>query len=538
MMEDTIDICRSGGGFRLNLSNLGLTELPKDVFEFAETLELLNLGGNALSDLPSDFVLFKKLRILFFAGNKFEKVPIVLGSMPSLYMLSFKGNCISQVPEESLSPSVGWLILSDNNISSLPCSIGALRGLRKCMLAGNKLRDLPDEMRNCRELELLRLSANNFEVIPEWLFSLPKLSWLACAGNPCLPSPPEPAVDLVQLEELSIGEKLGEGASGIVYEANIKELALDGGEMENRRVAVKLFKGVATSDGLPEDEVKVSLHVGMHPNITSVLAKVQGSKSPGLIFPLIPKEFKTLGGPPNFDTVTRDTFSEDANFSVDFVWQVATGVASACAHLHARGICHGDIYAHNILTNVKGEIILGDFGASTFYGSLAPDGGSSDRATDSGGNNDSNSSSSSRSSDGRSGFEALEVCAFGHLLDDLLVRMAPPVIGADGSDLRLRKRKCLQQLRDLCRATRPELRPTLAAVSNHLASAPQLGISDGDVEEEWEGDASFESLGYMQASEALPVKPWWVPDATTGTGLIVVGVVALVAMIIRRARQQ
>ncbi len=36
------------------------------------------------------------------------------------------------------------------------------------------------------------------------------------------------------------------------------------------------------------------------------------------------------------------------------------------AHLHGRGISHGDFYAHNILWREDGACLLGDFGAASF----------------------------------------------------------------------------------------------------------------------------------------------------------------------------
>jgi Leucine-rich repeat (LRR) protein len=81
-------------------------------------------------------------------------------------MVSFKSNRLRRVPPESLAPSVTWLILTDNALSELPPSIGRLRGLRKCMLAGNRLRALPGEMAACTQLELLRVAANELQEIP------------------------------------------------------------------------------------------------------------------------------------------------------------------------------------------------------------------------------------------------------------------------------------------------------------------------------------------------------------------------------------
>jgi serine/threonine protein kinase len=44
---------------------------------------------------------------------------------------------------------------------------------------------------------------------------------------------------------------------------------------------------------------------------------------------------------------------------------MAGGVAAAAAHLHGRGILHGDLYAHNTLWDGEaGGAVLSDFGAA------------------------------------------------------------------------------------------------------------------------------------------------------------------------------
>ena len=40
------------------------------------------------------------------------------------------------------------------------------------------------------------------------------------------------------------------------------------------------------------------------------------------------------------------------------------GVASALAELHRLAICHGDVYAHNVLANASGNAVLCDYGES------------------------------------------------------------------------------------------------------------------------------------------------------------------------------
>ena len=134
----------------VDLSNCGLTSVPDAIFELGDSLELLNLGGNNLFELPDSMIKLQKLRILFFAQNKFQNIPIILGKLSSLFMLSFKSNQVSYIDGESLSPSICWLILSDNIISEIPSSIGKLTGLRKLMLAGNELTTIPDAMQYCK----------------------------------------------------------------------------------------------------------------------------------------------------------------------------------------------------------------------------------------------------------------------------------------------------------------------------------------------------------------------------------------------------
>ena len=43
--------------------------------------------------------------------------------------------------------------------------------------------------------------------------------------------------------------------------------------------------------------------------------------------------------------------------------QVAHGLAGALEHMHYCGICHGDVYAHNVLVDEKADsVILCDYG--------------------------------------------------------------------------------------------------------------------------------------------------------------------------------
>jgi len=78
---ENLDALRSGrlhGAVRLDLS-CGLTEFPSEIFDLADTLEVLNLSGNALTSLPHDLPRLRKLRVLFCSDNPFTVLPEVLG---------------------------------------------------------------------------------------------------------------------------------------------------------------------------------------------------------------------------------------------------------------------------------------------------------------------------------------------------------------------------------------------------------------------------------------------------------------------------
>ena len=358
---DTLSKLRAGeltGSTRLDL-RCGLTEFPREIFDLADTLEILDLSGNRLSSLPEDFARLRRLEILFCSDNEFGHLPAVLGECPALEMVGFKANRIAQVDAAAFPPLLQWLILTDNQLAALPGSIGRCVRLQKLMLAGNQLEQLPDEMAACTNLELIRLSANRFRSFPQWLFELPRLAWLALAGNPWLEISCREEVPEIARPDLQLDEPLGEGASGVIHRARWQQLP----------VAVKIFKGAITSDGLPEHEMAACLAAGSHPNLIGGFGKISHHPdgNNGLVMPLVDPGFVSLAGPPDFESCTRDVYAPDTRFRLAGVLRKLLALASAAKHLHERGIAHGDFYAHNILRNAAGDCLLGDFGAASFY---------------------------------------------------------------------------------------------------------------------------------------------------------------------------
>ncbi|UVL92668.1 leucine-rich repeat-containing serine/threonine-protein kinase [Pseudomonas siliginis] len=402
---------------RLDLS-CGLTEFPREIFQLADTLEVLNLSGNALSSLPDDLHRLTRLRVLFCSDNQFSELPACLGQCTALTMVGFKANRIVNVPGEALPPQLRWLILTDNRIASLPSELGERPALQKLMLAGNRLRSLPDSLRHCHRLELLRIAANQLSELPQWLLTLPSLTWLAYAGNPLETEADAAALEatpLIDWSTLRMEQQLGEGASGVISRAVWQ---CDDGTAQ--AVAVKLYKGEMTSDGSPLHEMNACITAGLHPNLIRVEGRISGhpDQQQGLVMQLVDPSFGNLAGLPSLASCSRDVYAEDCRFTAEVALRVAQGIASAAEHLHHQGITHGDLYGHNILLNDQGDCLLGDFGAASFH--------------------------ATRDDVQTRALQRLEVRAFGVLLGELLERVDSGLSTERRAHLEALERRCCQ----------------------------------------------------------------------------------------------
>ena len=116
--------------------------------------------------------------------------------------------------------------------------------------------------------------------------------------------------------------------------------------------------------------------------------------------------------------------------TADLLARMACGIADAVAHLHARGLSHGDLYAHNILWDGdSGAATLTDFGAA----SPLPTGTHGDA------------------------WRRIETRAFGLLFEELLDHCAPHAAPAR-----------LRELATACTQSHVAARPAMAEVSAAL----------------------------------------------------------------------
>ena len=152
---------------------------------------------------------------------------------------------------------------------------------------------------------------------------------------------------------------------------------------------------------------------------------------------LIPDGYSNLGEPPTLQSCTRDHFDDDFMLTVAAAHKMALTVTDTLLHLLDKGISHGDLYAHNILSNEEADILLSDFGAASNYASLS----------------DANAA----------GMQSIEVRAFGCLLEDLLGSCCD---SDECEDLF----EPLVLLKNRCMHPKVALRPTFTEIKSELGA--------------------------------------------------------------------
>eukprot|EP00198_Chlamydomonas_reinhardtii_P007110 XP_001696446.1 predicted protein [Chlamydomonas reinhardtii] len=407
-----------------------LTALPDALAGLAGSLVQLDVGSNALEAVPDSLFSLSRLRTLNLMGNQLTRLPERFGDLRGLRLLGLKSNKLTQLPASfSRLTDLVELFITDNQLTDLPEGMSACTSLVKLQASFNAFRALPACLLHLPRLELLRVAVCDIKSLPPQLLqdaaALPRLAWFSVAGNPVCPGPPAPAPGLpvVAPEELELGQKLGDGASGDVYRA----------VWRGQLVAVKYFRADVSPDGRTEDEVALAVSL-QHPHLTQV-----GSP---------------LAAKPTSQHLLRCKWGDDVRFPPRRALGLAAAVADALRYCHAAGICHGDVYAHNVLMDENGTVTLCDFGASFSY----------DRAA-------------------QPFWEAMEVRAYGLMLKDVADRAAAPAAGAaggSGSSGKLAGAKeavveaekgvvaALQGLAQRCAELPPARRPLFGAVCAEL----------------------------------------------------------------------
>ncbi|EHB16546.1 Leucine-rich repeat-containing protein 40 [Heterocephalus glaber] len=167
----------------LDLSNNLLTAVPGS-FSSLSSLMRLNLSSNQLKNLPAEISRMKKLKHLDCNSNLLETIPPEFAGMESLELLYLRRNKLRFLPEFLSCRLLKELHVGENQIEMLGAEhLKHLSSILVLDLRDNKLKSVPDEITLLQSLERLDLSNNDISSLPCSLGNLP-LKFLALEGNP------------------------------------------------------------------------------------------------------------------------------------------------------------------------------------------------------------------------------------------------------------------------------------------------------------------------------------------------------------------
>ena len=193
------------GATELNLSNMGLTELPPEIWNLTK-LTKLYLVGNRLTVLPPQIGNLTKLISLDVIQNQLAALPAEIENLTKLEGLVLNRNRLAALPREiGKLTSLIVLDLEENQLTALPPGIGKLTNLSDLRLFANQLTALPPEIGKLTNLTTLDLSRNQLTALPPEIGKLTNLTTLDLRGNQLTALPPEIG-KLTNLTELYLYE--------------------------------------------------------------------------------------------------------------------------------------------------------------------------------------------------------------------------------------------------------------------------------------------------------------------------------------------
>jgi Leucine-rich repeat (LRR) protein len=196
---------------KLDLSGLGITTIPEQVFELSD-LRSLSLKSNLLTELPREICKLSNLRLLNLRSNRLQSLPSEIGNLTQLVQLNLSKNRFDKFPLEILTlTALQNLYLNRCPIHELPEEISNLINLKtlylqRCQLShlpesivslplsdlhidSNKIIGLPANISEFKQLRVLTAIKNNLEELPEGITKIKTLSNVKADKNP-LRKPP------------------------------------------------------------------------------------------------------------------------------------------------------------------------------------------------------------------------------------------------------------------------------------------------------------------------------------------------------------
>lgn len=198
----------------LDLGGQKLGNLPAEIGTLTR-LKKLVLYGNELKTLPAEISKLTQLETLDLYDNKLKELPLALASLTNLTRLDIGNNALREIPAPILALSkLEKLYLYGNKIKNLTSEITRLKALKELRLGGgfrflrngNRIKKLPENIGDLQNLEELHLPDNQLKTLPTSFANLKKLQMLELLHNR-FKRVPEPILALENLQSMSIWDR-------------------------------------------------------------------------------------------------------------------------------------------------------------------------------------------------------------------------------------------------------------------------------------------------------------------------------------------
>lgn len=121
---------------------------------------VLDLSGQGLNQVP-DFVYQRPpITHLLLANNNYASLPEEIGGLDALRVFDVRTNQLSELPSQIDQMSLVDLNASENQLTSIPSSIGTIESLLYADFANNQITDIPESITNLQDLKWLNLEGN------------------------------------------------------------------------------------------------------------------------------------------------------------------------------------------------------------------------------------------------------------------------------------------------------------------------------------------------------------------------------------------
>ncbi|KAA0712899.1 Leucine-rich repeat-containing protein 40 [Triplophysa tibetana] len=209
---------------QLNLSGRGLTEVPQSVWRLnldtpqeaqqdlsfgaadrwweQTDLTKILLSSNKLQNISEDIKLLPALVVLDIHDNQLNSLPESIGELEHLQKLIVSHNKLTELPAGLWRlTNLHCLHMQQNQMERLPPDLGQLVHLEDLDLSNNLLTDIPESLSNLTNLMKLNLSSNKIKSLPPSISEMRSLKMLDCSRNQ-LESVPSVLAQMQSLEQL------------------------------------------------------------------------------------------------------------------------------------------------------------------------------------------------------------------------------------------------------------------------------------------------------------------------------------------------